>query len=131
MEAKVDDLVAVDEIGSKIAESLNTWFSSTKNLDLITKLKLNGLNFSYTNEFSTISNKLYGMSIVVSGVFERYSRLELKKIIEDNGGKNVSSISKNTTFVLTGDNMGPSKKQKAQDLGIPLLNEEEFLAKLI
>ncbi len=131
MEAKVDDLVAVDEIGSKIAESLNTWFSSTKNLDLITKLKLNGLNFSYTNEFSTISNKLYGMSIVVSGVFERYSRLELKKIIEDNGGKNVSSISKNTTFVLTGENMGPSKKQKAQDLGIPLLNEEEFLAKLI
>ena len=70
------------------------------------------------------------MRIVVSGVFHRCSRSELKKMIDDNGGKNVSSISKNTTFVVIGDNMGPSKKQKAQDLGIPLLSEEEFLAKL-
>ena len=128
--ANVEDLVAVDEIGFKIAESLCTWFASAKNLDLIDKLKSNGLNFIYITEDSSISNKLQGMRIVVSGVFHRCSRSELKKMIDDNGGKNVSSISKNTTFVVIGDNMGPSKKQKAQDLGIPLLSEEEFLAKL-
>ena len=70
------------------------------------------------------------MKIVVSGVFSQFSRAELKKRIEENGGKNVNSISKNTTFVLSGDNMGPSKQQKAKDLGIPLVSEEEFLVKI-
>ena len=84
---------------------------------------------SYINE-TTKSDKLLGVRIVVSGVFSQYSRIELKQMIEDHGGKNVSSISKNTTFVLAGDNMGSSKKQKAEDLGIPLLKEIEFLAKI-
>ena len=73
---------------------------------------------------------LEGMKIIVSGTFQQYSRVELKKMIEDHGGKNVGSISKNTTFVLAGDDMGPSKKKKAEDLGILMVNEEEFLAKL-
>ena len=129
IEAEVEDLVAVDEIGYKIAESVYIWFNYSKNLELIDKLKSNGLNFICTED-SFVSNKLHGMRIVVSGVFYRYSRSELKKMIEDHGGKNVVSISKNTTFVLIGDNMGPSKKKKANDLGVPLLNEEEFLTKL-
>ena len=70
------------------------------------------------------------MKIVVSGVFSQFSRIELKKMIEEHGGKNISSISKNTTFVLSGDNMGPSKEKKATDLGIPLVSEEEFLIKI-
>ena len=77
-----------------------------------------------------LSNKLNGASIVISGVFENYSRNELKNIIEKHGGKNVGSISKKTTFVLAGTNMGPSKKQKAKDLGVLILTEKEFLAKL-
>mgnify|MGYP000147165556 CR=1 FL=1 len=70
------------------------------------------------------------MKIVVSGVFEKYSRADLKKMIEEHGGKNVGSISKSTTFVLAGENMGPSKKEKAESLGIPLVNENKFLAKI-
>jgi DNA ligase (NAD+) len=73
---------------------------------------------------------LAGLKIVVSGIFSVYSRAELKQMIEDHGGKNVNSISKNTTFVLAGNNMGPSKKKKAEELGVELVNEKEFLAKL-
>ena len=77
-----------------------------------------------------ISNKLANLSILVSGVFSRFSREEIRLLIEQHGGKNVSSISKKTTFVVAGDNMGPSKKQKAEELGIPIINEEEFIKKL-
>ena len=128
--ANLETLLAVDEVGIKIAESVLSYFSNQKNIFLISELKLFGLQFISNNKDTTLSNKLFGLKIVVSGVFILYSRAELKKMIENHGGKNVSSISKNTTFVLAGENMGPSKKKKAEDLGVKLVNEEEFLAKL-
>ena len=128
--ADFETLVTVDEIGDKIAESLVDYFSHQKNIDLINSLKASGLQFvSNTNKIKK-SDKLLGVRIVVSGIFSQYNRIELKQMIEDHGGKNVSSISKNTTFVLAGDNMGSSKKQKAEDLGIPFLTEKEFLIKI-
>ena len=130
IEADFEALIAVDEIGDKIAESVVDWFAIQKNIDFINALKLSGLQFTSTIKDTTLSNKLEGIKIIVSGTFQKYSRVEFKKMIEDHGGKNVSSISKNTTFVLAGDDMGPSKKQKAEDLGILIVNEEEFLAKL-
>ena len=130
MIANIEDLIAVDEIGNKIAESVVEYSSSKKNIQSISELKAIGLQFISTIKEISLSNKLEGMKIVVSGVFSQYSRAELKRMIEEHGGKNVSSISKNTTFVLAGANMGPSKKQKAEDLDIPLVNEEEFLTKL-
>ena len=81
-------------------------------------------------EDKAVSNVLEGASIVVSGVFTQFSRTDLKKIIEQHGGKNVGSISKKTTFVIAGENMGPSKRQKAEDLGVPLISEEEFIQKI-
>ena len=128
--ADFETLVIVDEIGDKIAESLVDYFSCQKNIDLINSLKASGLQFVSTNHEIKKSNKLLGVRIVVSGIFSQYSRVELKQMIEEHGGKNVSSISKNTTFVLAGNNMGYSKKQKAEDLRIPLLSEEEFLLKI-
>jgi DNA ligase (NAD+) len=130
VEADFKILVAVDEIGEKIAESIVVWFSFQKNIDLINTLKSSGLQFMSNIENTMISKKLEKMRIIVSGTFQKYSRLELKKMIENHGGKNVSSISKNTTFVLAGYDMGPSKKQKAEDLGISIVNETEFLARL-
>ena len=128
--ADAETLVAVDEIGEKIAESVVLYFSKQKNIDLVTALKNSGLQFVSVIEDTTKSEHLKGMKIVVSGVFEKYSRAELKKMIEEHGGKNIGSISKSTTFVLAGDNMGPSKKEKAENLGISLVNEDEFLAKI-
>ncbi len=123
-------LIAVDEIGEKIAESVVLYFSQQQNRDLIFNLETAGLQFSSSIEDASVSEILKGMKIVVSGVFSQFSRVEFKKMIEEHGGKNVSSISKNITFVLSGDNMGPSKHQKAIDLGIPFVDEEEFLAKI-
>ena len=128
--ADIETLVAVDEIGEKIAESVVLYFSKQKNSDLIIALKNSGLQFVSTIKDTSKSEHLKGMKIVVSGVFSKYSRAELKKMIEEHGGKNVGSISKSTTFVLAGDNMGPSKKEKAESLGISLVNEDEFLAKI-
>ena len=126
----IETLIAVDEIGEKIAKSVNAYFSEDKNLLLIEELKVAGLQFISTIEDTSKSDNLAGDKIVVSGVFQQFSRAEYKKMIEEHGGKNVGSISKSTTFVLAGENMGPSKKQKAEDLKIPLISEEEFLAKL-
>ncbi|MDC0204417.1 NAD-dependent DNA ligase LigA [Flavobacteriales bacterium] len=128
--ADVNTLVEVDEIGEKIAESVVDYFSCQKNIDLINTLRNLELQFVSSIEDTSKSDHLKGMKIIVSGVFLQYSRVELKQMIEDHGGKNVSSISKNTTFVLAGDNMGSSKKQKAEDLGISFLTEEEFLTKI-
>ncbi len=130
MASDFEAFVAVDEIGDKIAESVVSWFTFQKNIDLITALKLSGLQFTSSIEDTFLSSKLEGMKIIISGTFLNYNRLELKKMIEDHGGKNVSSISKNTTFVLAGGDIGPSKKEKAEDLGILIINEKEFLAKL-
>ncbi len=130
IEADFEALIAVDEVGDKIAESVLNYCEDKKNLSLISDLKSVGLQFISTIEDTTISNKLAGFKIVASGIFSAYSRAELKQMIENHGGKSVNSISKNTTFVLAGDNMGPSKKKKAQDLGIELVSEKEFLEKL-
>ena len=130
IEADFERLVAVDEVGDKIAESVVLHFSQQKNMVLIAALKESGLQFVSAIADTIKSDKLKGMKIVVSGVFSQFSRVGLKKMIEEHGGKNVSSISKNTTFVLAGDNIGPSKKQKAEDLKVAIITEEEFLAKI-
>jgi DNA ligase (NAD+) len=128
--ASFEELISVDEIGSKIAESVVDYFSEQQNKDLIEQLKSHHLCFEAIKKAENLSDKLDGQSIVVSGVFQQYSRNELKQLIEKHGGKNVGSISKKTTFVLAGDNMGPSKKQKAEALGVALVSEEEFLQKI-
>jgi len=130
MSANFEDLVEVEEIGDKISESVVHYFSQEKNRVLIENLKNHNLCFVAKEKEKNLSSKLEGMAIVVSGVFSVYSRNELKQLIEKHGGKNVSSISKKTTFVLAGENMGPSKKEKAEDLGIPLISEEEFINKI-
>ena len=128
--ADVEALIAVDEIGDKIADSVVSYFLFQQNRDLIFSLEESGLQFTSVIKDTSVSEILKGMKIVVSGVFSQFSRTELKKMIEEHGGKNTSSISKNTTFVLAGDNIGPSKQQHAIDLGIPLVSEEEFLVKI-
>ena len=125
--ADYETLISVDEIGDKIANSIISYFSDKKNILIINKLKSHGLKFYFEENHKQTSSILKEMNIVVSGVFEEFSRNQLKKIIEENGGKNVSSISKNTTFVLAGSNMGPSKKKKALDLNVKIINEQEFI----
>jgi DNA ligase (NAD+) len=128
--ATKEELENVDEIGEKIAESVVSFFSNYENKTLILRLKEHGLTFEIGEDKKAISDKLLGMSIVISGVFEMYSRDELKKIIEQHGGKNVGSISKKTTFVVAGQNMGPSKLKKAESLNVPLISEDEFIKKI-
>ena len=130
IEADFEVLISVNEIGDKIAESVVHWFSQFDNLKLITRLKLVGLKFHTDIKENKLSKKLDGMKIVVSGTFQKYSREELKGMIVSHSGKSMSSISKNTTFVLSGNDMGPSKRIKAEKLGIPLVNEDEFLVKI-
>ena len=129
--SKVEDLLEIEEIGEKIANSIYEYFQNQNNILLINNLISKKLKFEIDKKLVNVSNKLKGENIVISGIFERFSRNELKKIIEEHGGKNSSSISKNTTFVIAGKNMGPSKKNKAKDLSIKILTEEEFLLKII
>ena len=127
--ANLDDLIHVDEIGEKIAGSIIQYFANEKNRILVERLRQSGLKLETDEEdLSGYSDKLKGMSIVISGVFARHSRDEYKALIEKHGGKNVGSISKKTSFILAGDNMGPSKLEKAQQLNIPIKDENEFLA---
>lgn len=129
--ATLDDLIHVDEIGEKIAQSIRLYFANEKNQELIARLREAGLRFEAGEEDQTgQTDRLSGKSIVISGVFVHHSRDEYKELIEKNGGKNVGSISKKTSFILAGENMGPSKLEKAQKLGIPLMNEDDFLALL-
>ena len=130
MTADKERLENVDEIGEKIAGSVVLYFQNKENIKLINRLKNHGLCFEIGEESKAISSQLSGMSIVISGVFSHFSRDELKKLIEQHGGKNVSSISKKTTFVVAGENMGPSKLQKAEKLNVPLLSEDEFIKKI-
>ena len=130
MKADKERLENVDEIGEKIAESVVLYFQNKENIKLINRLKNQGLCFEIGEESKAISSHLSGMSIVISGVFSHFSRDELKILIEQHGGKNVSSISKKTTFVVAGENMGPSKLQKAEKLNVPLLSEDEFIKKI-
>jgi DNA ligase (NAD+) len=127
MKAAHEELTSVREIGPRIASSIISFFSDEDNILIINRLKGYGLRFHEDKKEKVISGKLMGKSIVISGVFSRHSRDEYKEIIERNGGKNSSSISGNTSFILAGEDVGPSKKEKAGELGIPLLTEEEFL----
>ena len=127
--ASLERLVNIDEIGEKIAQSILSYFSNPLNKDLIERLKNAGLQFSKKEEdLKDYTDKLAGQSIVISGVFTHHSRDEYKNLIEKNGGKNVGSISSKTSFILAGENMGPSKLEKAQKLGIRIMSEDEFLA---
>ncbi len=131
MAASHEELVAVDEIGERIAESVINFFKEPTNLEIIDRLKSYGLQFSLSEaQLENQTDKLKGQTFVVSGVFETIGRNDLKKLIEDNGGKVASSISSKTNFVVAGDNMGPSKRTKAESLGVPIISEQEFLQKL-
>ena len=120
-----EELTNIDEIGERIADSVISFFKNSENLVLIEKLKSFGLNFNYVSKAS--SNLLQNQNIVISGKFINYSRAELKKIVEKHNGKNLSSISKKTTFVLAGENMGPSKLKKANILNIKIIDINQFL----
>ena len=124
--AKFDDLTNVGEIGEKIAISLQQYFLNEEHLHFINRLKKAGLQFEIKEKVGA-SNKLEGKSFVVSGVFNAFSRDELKELIESNGGKNVSAISNKTDYVVAGENMGPAKLKKATDLGIAILSEDDFI----
>lgn len=125
-QASIMDLILVDEIGDKIAQSVVQFFENQENIRIIDKLKQYGVQLKSGVEDVLVSEKLKGKIFVVSGVFEIFSRDELKKVIEDNGGKVGSSISSKTDFVIAGDNMGPSKLEKANQLKITIISETDF-----
>jgi len=128
MTATPEQLVEVEGVGTVIAESVVRFFHDEVNLNIIERLRQHGLQMALSADQQQLaSDKLAGKNIVISGVFERHSRDEYKAMIESNGGKNVSSISNKTSFILAGTNMGPSKMQKAQQLGIEMIDEDTFL----
>ncbi len=126
--ASLEELTDIEEVGGKIALSIKDFFADERNIHIINKLKEAGLQFEQEKKEVSENQVLSGMSIVVSGVFSTMSRDEIKQLIEDLGGKNVSSISKKTSFVVAGDKMGPEKRKKAESLGIEIKTEDEFLA---
>jgi DNA ligase (NAD+) len=126
--ASLEELTSIDEIGGRIAESVKAYFSNPENILLVSRLKDKGLQMQIDEaSLANRSDKLNGLTIIISGTFEKNSRDDLKKMIEQNGGKNVSSISKNTSYMLAGNNIGPSKLEKAEKLNIPIISEVEFL----
>ncbi len=128
MAARLEELQEVEGIGEVMAKSIMAFFHDEKNLQIVERLRGYGLQFALSAEQTVAkSDRLAGQSVVISGVFQHHSRDEYKLIIEQNGGKNVGSISGKTSFILAGDNMGPSKLQKAEKLGIRIVGEEEFL----
>ena len=131
MTADFETLITVDEIGDRIAQSIIDFSSNLGNIQLINRLREVGVQLEVSAEsLENQTDKLQGQVFVVSGVFHQMSRNELKKAIEDNGGKVSSSISKKTDFIVAGDNMGPSKFKKAQDLGIEIISEQDFIDKI-
>ena len=128
MAAGLEDLQEVEGVGEVMAKSIIAYFHNEENLRIVNRLREVGLQMQLSeSQTAATSDKLAGQSIVISGVFAHHSRDEYKLIIEQNGGKNVGSISGKTSFILAGDNMGPSKLEKAQKLGIKIMNEDEFL----
>ena len=131
MAMNAEELASIPEIGPKIAESIVGYFAAEGNREIIERLREAGVQLCLSEaELANRTDKLAGKKIVISGVFAKHSREEYKAMIEQNGGKNVSSISSATSYVLAGENMGPAKLEKARKLGIPIINEEEFLAML-
>ena len=125
--ATVEELVAVDEIGERIAQSVKAYFQKPEHQELIARLKQAGLTFEMAETNLPLSDTLSGLSIVISGTFLHHSRDEYKVLIEQHGGKNVGSVSAKTDYILAGDNMGPAKLEKAQKLGVKIINEDDFL----
>ncbi|MFM6954766.1 MAG: NAD-dependent DNA ligase LigA [Sphingobacteriaceae bacterium] len=131
MQASLEELVAVDEIGERIAESVQSYFANSEHLEQIALLKSYGLQFeSEVKEVVLAGTQLEGKSFIISGIFENHSREELKELIESYGGKILSSISAKLSYVVAGANMGPAKLEKAQKLGIPIISDEDLLAML-
>lgn len=131
MEARVEDLVEVDEIGERIAQSVVDFFADPVKRELVQRLRSYGLRFELDPEqLEKGTTLLKGQTFVVSGVFAELSREELKKHIEDNGGKVATSVSSKTTYLVAGDKMGPSKREKAEKFGVSIISEREFLALL-
>ncbi|MGZ6501271.1 MAG: BRCT domain-containing protein, partial [Bacteroidia bacterium] len=129
--ATLEQLLEVGDIGEKTAQTIIDYFSDKRCLEIIEKLRAAGLQFELSEEqLTNTSEKLKDLSFVVSGVFTRFSRDEIKKTIEQNGGKNVGSISGKTNFVLAGENMGPEKLKKAEKLGVKIISEDEFIKML-
>jgi len=122
-----ETLKNVDEIGEKIAESIILFFKVDLNIELVNRLKEKGLQFILLEQDTNVSNKLTELIFVVSGVFSKFSRNELKKSIEENGGKNSGSLSKKTNYLIAGDKMGPAKKVKAETLGIKIITEDQYI----
>lgn len=130
-QATLEELIVVDEIGERIGQSVLNYFADARNGELVDRLEEQGLQMSLSEEaVASRSNKLKGLSIVISGTFSHHSRDEYKAMIEQNGGKNVGSISSKTSFILAGENMGPSKLEKANQLGIEIIDEDEFLNRI-
>ena len=128
MNATLEELLEIDGIGEVMAKSIITYFHNEENMQSVERLRSYGLQMALSREqMENASDLLQGKSIVISGVFQHHSRDEYKMMIEQNGGKNVGSISGKTSFILAGDNMGPSKLQKAEKLGIRIVSEDEFL----
>lgn len=127
--ASAEQLMQIDGVGERIAKSVESFCRDERNLLIISRLRRYGLQMNISTELlEAQTDKLAGMSIVISGVFQKHSRDEYKAMIEKNGGKNASSVSAKTTFILAGDNMGPAKLEKAQALGVKIVNEDEFLS---
>ena len=127
--ATKEELIGVEDVGDQIADNIIAFFADIRNLEIITRLQAAGLQLAAQEQTaSDVPQVLAGKTIVISGTFTRHSRDEYKQMIEDHGGKNSGSVSKNTDFILAGDNMGPSKLEKARSLGVQLMNEEDFLS---
>lgn len=125
------DLILVDEIGERIAQSVIDFFENEENRTIIERLKSYGVQFEIVEKINpNATEKFLGKTFVVSGVFSTFSRDELKKAIEDNGGKVGSSISAKTDFVVAGDNMGPAKLEKANKLNVAIISEDQFISML-
>ena len=126
--ATAEQLCAIEDVGPQIAENIVKYFEDIRNIEILDRLRKAGLQMEGESlQPSAISHQLDGMSIVISGTFSQHSRDEYKALIEAHGGKNVGSVSKKTSFILAGENMGPEKRKKAEDLGIRLMTEDEFL----
>ena len=126
--ATMEQLTAIEDVGEQIATNIIAYFNDINNLEIINRLREAGVQMESQEEMALQSDKLQGKSIVISGVFTHHTRDEYKAIIEANGGKNVGSVSKKTSFILAGENMGPEKRKKAESLGVEILTEEQFLA---
>ena len=127
----MEELFEIDEIGGRIAESIIEYFSKPEHREMLEFLRNKGIQFQISEDkLENKTEKLKGLNIIISGTFEHFSRDELKEMIELNGGKNVGSISKKTNYLLAGENMGPSKLEKATELGIAIISEDEFLKML-